>query len=230
LRLVIAGKPNVGKSSLFNRLLGTERAIVTEMPGTTRDLLSETASIAGIPVRFCDTAGIRDAGDLVEGLGVERSLDALADADLVLVVLDGSRPFDSEDARVLALVKEISHLIVLNKSDLQQAGNGPPAGAVRVSAKTGAGFEALGAAIEERFGRRSGGGPESILTNVRQHEAVGGAIEALERGARALGDGTPSEMALLDFYAALGELNSLTGEVVTEDILGRIFSRFCVGK
>jgi tRNA modification GTPase len=234
LRLVIIGKPNVGKSSLFNRFVAADRAIVTEIPGTTRDVLTESVEFDGIPLRFSDTAGIRPATDPVERIGVARSLETLADADLVLVVLDGSEPLANQDEHILGSVQGLPHIVIFNKSDL------PPAldeailndrTAVRLSAKTGAGFGELQESIR-RFLRTAGGDllSDCLLTNTRQNEAVLRAISALQSGRDALQNGVPHEMALLDLYESLAALNELTGEVVTDDILGRIFSTFCVGK
>jgi tRNA modification GTPase len=234
LRLVIAGKPNVGKSSLFNRLVSSERAIVTDTPGTTRDVLTETVNVEGVPLLFCDTAGIRETTDPIESIGVGRSMDALADADLALVVLDGSAPSDEDDDRVLSAARRLPCVVVVNKCDLPQEielNSLAENRVVRLSALSGAGMADLDLAFREFLADR-GSGPTSdaILTNTRQHEAVVRAIQSLETGARAVSSGTPHEMALLDFYDALTALGELTGEVSTDDILGRIFTTFCIGK
>ena len=234
LRLVIVGKPNVGKSSLFNRLVAAERAIVTDTPGTTRDVLTETVNMDGIPLRFFDTAGIRQTADYIESLGVGRSVDTLTESDLALVVIDGSLPLDQSDTQVLSLAKNVAHMVVVNKCDLPQcvgvnSVGGTPV--VRLSAKTGEGLADLDAAFRAFLAaRRSDAHSDVVLTNVRQSEAVGRAIEALRKSVDAIAADTPHEMVLLDFYGALTALNELTGEVVTDDILGRIFSTFCIGK
>jgi tRNA modification GTPase len=229
IRVVIAGRPNVGKSSLFNRLVAAERAIVTEVPGTTRDVVSEAANIGGIPIMFFDTAGVRQTTDPVESIGVTRTLETLSEADLALFVVDGSTPLSEEDFRVGETVRDIPHLVVANKCDLGRVPD--PNASVAVSAKTGEGLDALRNAIRDFVGGGRGESVgESVLTSARQSEAVLRAIGALQAGETALRAGTPHEMALLDLYAGLSALNELTGETTTEDILGRIFSTFCIGK
>jgi tRNA modification GTPase len=226
IRVVIAGRPNVGKSSLFNRLVAAERAIVTEVPGTTRDVVSEAANIDGIPILFFDTAGVRQTTDPVESIGVTRTLETLSEADLALFVVDGSTPLSEEDHRVGEAVRDIPRLVVANKCDLGRSDAG-----LAVSAKTGEGLEALRNAIRDfAVGGRGESVGESVLTSARQSDAVLRAIGALQAGETALRAGTPHEMALLDLYAGLSALNELTGETTTEDILGRIFSTFCIGK
>ena len=228
--LAIVGRPNVGKSSLFNRLLEQDRAIVTEIPGTTRDLVSETAAIEGIPVRFVDTAGIRASQDLVESLGVERSYQAMADADLVLVVLDASRKLEPEDHALLDRAAQGgASLVAANKSDLPAA-FGPPPGAVAVSARTGDGI----AALRDRIVRAlaPGGIPTEagFITSLRHEGLLRESLEAVQQARRATVAGLPHEMLLLDLYAALGPLDAITGATTADDILDRIFSTFCIGK
>jgi tRNA modification GTPase len=234
LKLTILGKPNVGKSSVFNRILSAERAIVTNIPGTTRDVLTETVSLDGVPLCFADTAGIRETADEVERIGVARTIETVGESDFALVVLDGSRPMDVHDARALELAKRIPHLTVVNKNDLQPMidvtdFNGEPR--VSVSAKTGLGFEDLLANLREFISsRRADSNDDLILTNARHHQAVASAATALAGAASAVVAGVPHEMALLDLYQSLAALNELTGEVVADDILERIFSSFCIGK
>jgi tRNA modification GTPase len=247
LTLAIVGRPNVGKSSLFNRLVERERAIVTATPGTTRDLVTETVALGGIPVRLVDTAGIRDALDEAESIGVRKSLEALAEAGLVLVVLDASQPPTPQDETLLRNLNSRPAIIVANKADLVSAGdekkNGPMAFAfaddqiarspdrqiIPTSALTGAGIERLRAIIIEL----AGGGAEqetAMLTNVRQQQAVEAALQALAAATRAVETSTPHEMVLLDLYNALRALDELTGATTTDDILNLIFSTFCIGK
>lgn len=229
--LAIAGKPNAGKSSLFNRLLEQDRAIVTEVPGTTRDVVSETASIEGIPVRLLDTAGIRESTDLVESLGIERSFQAMADADLTLVVLDASQPQTAEDAALLDRARSQGRfLIVANKCDLPPVG-GVPAGAISVSARTGEGIAALRQAIVAAVapqGRIEQDG--GFITSLRHEQLLRESLEALDQARTAATLGIPHEMLLLDLYAALRPIDSITGATTADDILNRIFSTFCIGK
>jgi tRNA modification GTPase len=234
LRVAILGKPNVGKSSLFNRLVSAERAIVTEVPGTTRDVVTETVSLDGVPLRFADTAGVRETTDQVESMGVRRTLETLSDADLALVVLDGSSALADEDVQVLARAQGVPHLVVINKTDLAQAIelkalNGSRR--VHVSAKTGEGVEELKGAMRAfLLEQKTDLADDLILTNARQHEALERALIGLRAATSALQRSVPHEMALLDLYSALSGLDELTGDVVTEDILDRIFSTFCIGK
>ena len=233
LRLAIVGKPNVGKSSLFNCLVRANRAIVTSIPGTTRDVVSESVSLDGVPLRFFDTAGLRDTDELVEKMGVERTWETLSEADLVIFVIDGSTGLDEKDLNVFLRIKGSAHITIANKSDLHQVAElGLPdeSRPIRVSAKTGKGIDDVESAIRQFLGTRPEGVSDSIMTSARQFENVSAAIGALEKGRDSILKGTPHEMVLLDIYDALSHLNELTGEVVTEDILGRIFSTFCVGK
>jgi tRNA modification GTPase len=234
LRLTILGKPNVGKSSVFNRLVSADRAIVTDVPGTTRDVLTETISLDGVPLCFVDTAGVRTTRDPVESIGVTKTFEALAETDLALIVLDGSRPLDENDQKVLEKASSVPHLIVINKADLDQvvdAGLLNGATRVSVSAKTGVGFEEFLNSLKAFIlSRKTDLSDDLVLTNARQCEAVTNAVVALSEADNALGNSVPHEMVLLDLYRALSALDELTGDVVTDDILGRIFSTFCVGK
>ncbi len=234
LKVTILGKPNVGKSSLFNRLVAADRAIVTEIPGTTRDVLTETMSLDGVPLRFADTAGVRPTADVVERLGVERTLGMVSEADLVLVVVDGSKDLDGDDQDVLERAQKIPHILVINKRDLPQVAaanilNG--ACRVHVSARTGEGMDGLRETIRAfLLEQKSDLADDLVLTSARQHEAIRRGADHLAVAVTALERNVPHEMVLLDLYQALGALDELTGEVVTEDILGRIFSTFCIGK
>ena len=233
LSIALAGRPNVGKSSVFNALLQEERSIVTEIPGTTRDLVSETAQIQGIPVRLMDTAGIRQANDRVEQLGIDRSVEALADADQVLFIVDGSEPWTPLDEQVLFRLQGRPHVVVINKIDLNQKldNQNLSSGAksvCRVSAKTGQGIDELRHALFKEYGLHEG--HAGLLTNVRHERLIQSALGALEKSQISLTIGMPHEVVLLDLYAALQALNALTGETTVEDILGNIFSTFCIGK
>jgi len=231
LTLAIVGKPNVGKSSLFNRLLDQDRAIVTEIAGTTRDVVSEVTAIEGIPVKFVDTAGIRTGGDLVESLGIERSHQAMADADLTLVVIDLSSPLDEHDTRLIDLAHEQGrHLLVGNKSDLDQRAV-PDEQFVAVSALTGEGIETLRRAAINLVApdgqmEQEGG----FLTSIRHAQALDESQKALEAARSAVRENLFHEMLLLDLYAALQGLDAVTGATTADDILNRIFAGFCIGK
>jgi tRNA modification GTPase len=233
LSIALAGRPNVGKSSVFNALLQEERAIVTEIPGTTRDLVSETTQIQGIPVRLMDTAGICKANDLVEQLGIDRSVEALADADQVLFIVDGSEPWTALDADILGRLEGRPYRLVVNKVDLAQQldERSLRSGArtvCRVSAKTGQGIDDLRQALFTEYGLVEG--HAGLVTNVRHEQLICGALVALDKSQKSLTIGMPHEVILLDLYSALKAMNALTGETTVEDILGNIFSTFCIGK
>jgi len=236
LTIAIIGRPNVGKSSVFNALLQEERAIVTEIPGTTRDLISETMQIRGVPVRLVDTAGIREADDRVERLGVDRSVGALADADRILFVVDGSESLREEDLQIFARLADRPFFLVINKADLAQhvdggSIEGHAQAVLSVSAKTAQGIEALKQALFEEYGtERLLENEQGLVTNVRQERAINESLIALSRGHKSLTMQMPHEVVLLDLYSALKALNTLTGETTIEDILGNIFSTFCIGK
>jgi tRNA modification GTPase len=248
LTLAIVGRPNVGKSSLFNRLVERERAIVTAQPGTTRDLVSETVAIGGIPVELVDTAGIRRALDEAESIGINKSREALADADLVLVVIDTTQPFSEEDRELLRQVEGRSAIIVGNKSDLLGTGNvhvgtaafGRPAErspvtpmtpTIRTSALTGEGIPALRAAILNHVAGDGGAAQETgFLTSVRHRKLVDDALASLDAANNAVSTRVPHEMLLLDLYGALRPLDEITGATTTDDILNLIFGTFCIGK
>jgi len=236
-RLAIVGRPNAGKSSLFNRLVERDRAIVTAAPGTTRDLVTERVAIDGIPVELVDTAGLREAGDEAERIGIAKSHEAMAEADLVLLVIDSSSdstaaPSD-EDTAVLAAAEGRDVIVAANKSDLVPAGTVPPlrATTISTSAVTGQGIAELRAAIVQAVaGERRGLRESAMLTNVRQHQAVQQALRGLEAAHAAVASSIPHEMLLLDLYEALRGLDALTGATTTEDVLRLIFSTFCIGK
>jgi tRNA modification GTPase len=229
LTLAIVGRPNVGKSSLFNRLVEHERAIVTATPGTTRDLVTETVAIGGIPVKLVDTAGIRQALDEAESIGIRKSMEALADADLVLIVLDASQPQPAEDQELLAQAESRPSIIVENKVDL--AVEPAHASRVQTSAATGVGIETLRQEILRHIGGSAGRQSESgFLTNLRHQSLVRDSITALSDAQSAVETKVPHEMLLMDLYNALRPLDEITGATTTDDILNLIFSRFCIGK
>jgi tRNA modification GTPase len=233
--LAIVGRPNVGKSSLFNRLLNEERAIVTSTPGTTRDLVSETASIGGIPLRFVDTAGIRHTEDEVEKIGVERSLQAIADSDLRLLVVDASEGWTDADSNLLNKVRPLGALLVAcNKSDLPSKIAGADLEVTPVvwtSALTGEGIPELRTKILEIAApSRELGTEGEFLTNLRHQQLLKDSLQALATARHATEQHVPHEMLLLDLYEALRPLDQITGATYVDDVLEIIFSTFCVGK
>lgn len=240
LTLAIVGRPNVGKSSLFNRLVERERAIVTATPGTTRDLVSETVAIGGIPIQLVDTAGIRQALDEAESIGIRKSMETLADADLVLVVLDASQAVTAEDTELLQQANTRPTIVVGNKCDLASSDpelSNPGSGvrsqpaAVRASALTGEGITELRSEILRNIGGESGAQIEAgFLTNVRHQGLVRDSLAALNAAGEAVAVKVPHEMLLLDLYNALRPLDAITGATTTDDILDLIFSTFCIGK
>ena len=229
LTLAIVGRPNVGKSSLFNRLVERDRAIVTAAPGTTRDLVTEQVSLNGIPLRLIDTAGLRSPADEAERIGIAKSREALAEADLVLVVLDASSSIGEEERELVASLEGRGSILVANKADLADTREGSPA-AVWTSAHTGEGLDLLRQKISELLQLPTSGVDGGILTNLRHHRAVIAALDALATARSAALADTPHEMLLLDLYHALTELDALTGETTPDDILHLIFSTFCIGK
>jgi len=229
--LAIVGKPNAGKSSLFNALLGRDRAIVTDIPGTTRDTISESAEIRGIPVRFVDTAGIRAGENRVEELGIERSFEAMADADLALVVLDLSASLEQTDRDILRRAKSQGRVLVAgNKCDLPRVLD-PAHECHPVSALTGSGIAELAVRIIETLAPAGAERQEAgFITSLRHENLLRESVEALDSARRAAEVGIPHEMLLLDLYAALRPIDAITGATTADDILNRIFSTFCIGK
>lgn len=238
LTLAIVGRPNAGKSSLFNQLAERDRAIVTATPGTTRDLVTERISLDGIPLELVDTAGLRETLEEVEQLGIARSREALADAALVLIVLDATQTINEEERNLLAAVVGRPALIVINKKDLDpnEQSQATLAAAefsriprLATSALTGEGIPAL----RERILALATGGAASepgMLTSLRHHRAVTTALEAITDAASANENAVPHEMILIDLYRGLWALDSLTGQTTSNDILNLIFSTFCIGK
>jgi len=231
LTLAIVGRPNVGKSSLFNRLLEQDRAIVTDIPGTTRDVVSEVAAIHGIPVKLFDTAGIREAQGLVETLGIERSFQAMADADLTLVVVDLSLPVAEHDRELMARARDQGRWILVgNKCDLPRRAE-PVVQMQPVSALTGEGIEVLREAVFRAVAPAQGGELETgFITSLRHERLLRESLEYLEKAAAAVAGNVPHEMLLLDLYSALRPIDAITGATTADDILNRIFSTFCIGK
>jgi len=238
IRTAIVGQPNVGKSSLLNAILGTERAIVTAIPGTTRDVIEETISIKGIPLCLKDTAGIRAARDEVEKIGVELSRQAIRTSELVLCVVDGSRDIGEED---LALIKEIDSdvaILIVNKADLPQSLSVKELvlpknfkGRVEVSALSGAGLEDLEMEIEEIFfNGRLELLDTAIITSARHEQLVERSIEGIKEAILLLTEGQPEEIISTVLSDVLNDLGEVTGQSIGEDVLGRIFGQFCIGK
>ena len=235
--VAIAGVANVGKSRLLNRMAGEERAIVTEIPGTTRDYLHAEVSVGGVPVLLVDTAGLRDTEDPVEREGVRRSRDVIASADLVLFLLDGGRPAEEGDREAYREIAARPHLLVLNKSDLEEAETGEGfAGegrreTVRVSARTGEGIEALAAAVaREVVPGESAILAQAPLTRARHRLAVEKALSSLARAGESARAGMPLEFPAEDVREAATALAELLGEVAPEEVLDAVFGQFCIGK
>jgi tRNA modification GTPase len=235
--MALIGRPNVGKSSVFNALLAKDRSIVAEVPGTTRDLVSEYTNLGGIPIHLVDTAGIRQSSDHVEKMGIDRSIQAMAEANAILLVVDASRPRSKHDLILKEKLGELSCIVVMNKSDLpahwsleekgEYAGELP---VVDVSAKTGSGIEELRAAILSGILGSSARQEGILITNLRHCHNLEETEKNLERGAATLLKGLSEEFALMDLHAGLQKLGEITGETHVEDLLDQIFSKFCIGK
>ncbi len=224
LEVAIVGKPNVGKSSLLNLLLGEERAIVTDEAGTTRDIVRGSLYIDGLRVNLSDTAGIRDEVQKVEAIGIARARQAVQQADLVLAVLDAAGGLSAEDEEVMALIRPYPHVLILNKDDLGAQPSLPEG--IRVSALTGEGLDALRAAIAKAAGQPG----EGALVNARHMALARQAAGSLGQAAQAMAEGQPLDLCAVDLHAALYALGQITGEQVDDALLDRVFARFCVGK
>ena len=234
VKIAITGPPNVGKSSLFNKLLAQERAIVTPVPGTTRDTLTEAIDLGGIPVVLTDTAGLRETSDDIEALGIARTHQAMSDADLVLLVLDGSVAASLPAHDLLSQTPSVPRLVLVNKCDLPSYVFLPreltSSRCVRISAITGEGLQDLHAAILEVFDSRSLESDGLLITNVRHHELLSTAKREVDSAVELLGERRSEELILAPLHNSLKFLGQITGETTTEDILSQIFATFCIGK
>ena len=230
LRITIAGPPNVGKSSLFNYLVRSDRAIVTDVPGTTRDSLTESITMEGLPIVLTDTAGLRESPDEIEKLGIERSQQAIADADLMFMVVDGSQPDYLPEAELLS--SGTRSILVRNKCDLPSFERRTNASneCVDVSARTGEGIELLRAAIIRFFGEFESGESSLLITDARQHDLLRRASAEIDDSLRALTEGRSEELVVIGLMNAMHLIGEITGETTTEEILTEIFSTFCIGK
>ena len=228
IKTAIIGRPNVGKSSLLNYLAMEERAIVTDIAGTTRDVIEETVDLDGIPLILLDTAGIRETSDTIERMGVERSLKYIDDADLILLVLDAKTGLTPEDSQLIEKTKGKTRIILINKTD--SAGAFDFDGAIPISAKTGDGIEILSAKIRKLYDLDLIGKDDTTLTNDRQLSALIRAEDAIGRALNILTNGLTEDLAALDMNDAIACLGEIDGRTVSEDIISEVFSRFCVGK
>lgn len=237
IRTVIVGKPNAGKSSLLNCLVGEEKAIVTDIAGTTRDVLEETIVLQGISLKMMDTAGIRNTDDVVEKIGVERARTYAKDADLVLYVVDSSTEMDENDEEILELLKDKKAIVLLNKSDLEpvvtkemlsERTNNP---VIPISAKEESGVEILEQQIKEMFfSGEISFNDEVYITNVRHKNALEQAYQSLNMVENSIEMCMPEDFFSIDLMNAYEELGSIIGESVGEDLVNEIFSKFCTGK
>jgi tRNA modification GTPase len=236
VKVTLVGRPNTGKSSLFNKLLRADRAIVTELPGTTRDTLSEVVNIKGVPIMMTDTAGVRESSNRVESIGVERTKRAMADADLLLVVVDGAVDLTSEDLDFLLLTAGQKRVIALNKSDLPtfrdqlKSDLNGNSRVVRVSAKNSEGLDDLREALLEPFVSLSSNEGGLLITDARHYDLLCRTQAELESSRTTIEAGASEELVLVGLHNALRFLGEITGETTTEDVLSRIFSTFCIGK
>ena len=238
LRTAIVGRPNAGKSSLLNALLQEDRAIVTDIPGTTRDTIEESIKIGGVPLVLMDTAGLRETDNKVEKIGIERAKKSMEQADLVLAVIDGSHPLEKEDRELLSSLKGRKSMVILNKYDLPQevdeeeikalAGDAP---VVSLSARYGSGMEELEEALRRLTETQDrDAGRRLFLTNLRHVDLVKKALEAVRRAQQSLKDGMPADCITVDLVEAWNRMGEITGETVDNELINKIFERFCVGK
>jgi tRNA modification GTPase len=236
LRVTLAGRPNVGKSSLFNRLLAIDRAIVTEVPGTTRDTLTERITVEGVPVMLTDTAGLRESTDRIETLGVQRTREAIADSDLLIVVMDGAEDLRAEDFDVLEQARNGRHIVAMNKRDepsfeiFEKRRSAFETKTVKVSAVTGVGLSELRAAILEPFGSVDSSNTGFLITDARHYDLLLRASNEVQASSCSIKEGMSEELVLIGLHNALRFLGEITGETTTEEILSEIFATFCIGK
>lgn len=238
LQTVIVGKPNVGKSSLLNWLLEEDRAIVTDIPGTTRDTVEEYLNIDGIPIKIVDTAGIRETGDVVERMGVEKSKAYAEQADLIILMLDGSRPLEEEDKEILSFIKEKKTIVLLNKVDLEQQlvleeleQYLPEEQILSISVKQNQGFDALIDALKTMFlDGHTASAEDALLGNTRHKDALYRAKEAMEHCLETITTRMPEDFISMDLQDANRALGEITGDTSEEEIIDRIFTKFCLGK
>jgi tRNA modification GTPase len=240
VRTIIIGRPNVGKSSLFNRLLHRDRAIVTPYPGTTRDLIEETMTIDGLPLRLMDTAGLRDSPDPIEQEGIQRARRSWEEADLVLMVLDGSQPLQPDDWSLITQLKNDNTIIVFNKIDISYPVDSatvisrfPTIPTIQISATQGIGCDQLKEAISRRLFEKAGDPSNRvIISQARHRQALQAAVESLDRAASAAQSGLSPEFIASDLHEAVHQLGSILGvkEAISDELLDQIFSRFCIGK
>ncbi len=233
LSVAIVGKPNVGKSSLLNALLNENRAIVTDIPGTTRDIIEEYLNIEGIPIKITDTAGIRKTEDIVEKMGVDRSISKIEEADLIIFVLDRSRPLDQEDLDIIEFIKNRKSITLLNKTDLDEKltiSRNLLGESIEVSAINGFGIEELKRKIKELFFHGNLEISDIMITNRRHKEALMRAYEKLSAAKTAIDQGISLDLAAIDLNAAWNFFGEITGDTLSEDLVDKIFSDFCIGK
>jgi tRNA modification GTPase len=242
LKIAIVGRPNVGKSSLFNTLLGDDRAIVTDIAGTTRDQLHEKLSIGDVPISLIDTAGLRETRDTVETIGVERSRRTMADADLVVLMLDGAEGVTDEDLKILESVAQLNHLVAFNKIDKIDEGrldallsdftakNTSERTPGALSVKTGVGLDELKKLMIEPFGSVGNSSNGFLVADARHHDLLNRAADEIAQSITCLNNKASEEIVLIGLHNALRYLGQITGETSTEDMLTRIFSTFCIGK
>ena len=237
IRTVILGKPNVGKSSLLNQMLGEERAIVTEVAGTTRDTLEEAATIQDIPLTIIDTAGIHDTVDIVEKIGVDKAKNSIRNADLILYVVDGARPLDKDDEQIMSLLNQQKVIIIINKIDQAQVvdklwiTNQISAPVVELSAKTGEGIHALKKCLADMFFHGTLSVNDQVyITNLRHKQALTEARESLTRVLEGIQQKMPEDFLTIDLTAAYEQLGYMLGEALGDDLADAIFSKFCMGK
>jgi tRNA modification GTPase len=237
--VTLIGRPNAGKSSLFNGLLGRSRAIVHEIAGTTRDAITESLGLDGVPILITDTAGLRVSADQVESIGVDRTRREAADSDLLIIVIDGSQPLTAEDHNAIDEAANHRHVIVLNKSDLEsfsetriEASTTPvkTSSIISVSAKTGEGLDSLRTALIQPFANGDLNAEGLMITNARHHDLLLRAIDAIEDSETLLQQHASEELTLVGLHDALRYLGQISGETTSEQLLGEIFSTFCIGK